>query len=211
VTDHRSPPPQAEACLRVRYPSSQKGGTLIDERVVDLENHERMLATAGYRPEDCPACGESFLHVHDYRSRILLADPACSVLVVRFLCPKCRATWQVLPAFVARCLWRSWRVVEAAVEQPEPESATADAEPLVPSRTRRRWLERLRSSAALLVVILGTAEQPELTELAGTVGLEGTRSELVREYTTQRHPPHGQRLAQVAALAHRLAAGVRLM
>jgi predicted RNA-binding Zn-ribbon protein involved in translation (DUF1610 family) len=211
VTDHRSPPPQAEACLQVRYPSSQKGGTLIDERVVDLETHERMLATGGYRPEDCPACGERVLHVHDYRSRLLLADPACSVQVVRFLCPKCGATWQVLPAFVARCLWRSWPVVETAVEQPDSESAAATAEPVVPPRTRRRWLVRLRASAALLVVILGTAEQPELTELAGAVGLEGTRSALVGEYTTQRHPPHGQRLAQVAALAHRLAAGVRLM
>src|SRR5690606_5334664 len=29
------------------------------------------------------------------------------------------AVWQVLPAFVARCLWRSWRVVEEAVAQPD--------------------------------------------------------------------------------------------
>ena len=211
MTDHRSPPPQAAACLQARYPSSQKGGTLIDERVVDLETHERMLASGGYRPEGCPTCGAGFLHVHDYRSRLLLADPACSVQVVRFLCPECGATWQVLPAFVARCLWRSWPVVEAGVEQPDSESAEATAKPLVPPRTRRRWLDRLRSSAALLVVMLGTAEQPELSALAGAVGLEGTRAELVCEYTTQRHPPHGQRLAQVAALAHRLSPGVRLM
>jgi len=210
VTDHRSPPPQAEACLQVRYPSSQKGGTLIDERVVDLEVHERMLASGGYRPAGCPTCG-AFVHIHDYRSRLLLADPACAVQVVRFLCAECGATWQVLPAFVARCLWRSWRVVEAAVEQPEDESVAAAAKPLVPPRTRRRWLDRLRSSAAPLVVILGTAEQPELTALAGAVGLEGTRSELVYQYVARRHPPRAERLARVAALVHRLAPGVRLM
>jgi hypothetical protein len=211
VTDHRSPPPQAEACLQVRYPSSQKGGTLIDERILDLKSHERMLASAGYRPEDCPTCGGAVLHVHDYRSRQVLADPTCSVQVVRFLCAKCRATWLVLPAFVARCLWRSWQVVEAAVQQPASEPAGATAEPVVPPRTRRRWLERLRSSAALLVVILGTAEQPELTELAGAVGLEGTRFELVVQYSAQLQPPARQRLAQVAALVHRRAPGVRLM
>lgn len=210
MTDHRSPPPQAAACLQARYPSSQKGGTLIDERVVTLEMHERMLASGGYRPDGCPRCG-GYLHIHDYRIRTLLADPACSVQVVRFLCAECGATWQVLPAFVARCLWRSWWVVEAAIEQPDAEPEAAVAEPVVPPRTRRRWLDRLRSSAALLVVTLATAEQPALTELVGAVGLEGTRAELVREYTTHRHPPHGQRLAQVAALAHRLAPGVRLM
>jgi hypothetical protein len=210
VIDHRSPPPQAQACLQLSYPSSQKGGTLIDERVVELAVHERMLASGGYRPAGCPACG-SFLHVHDYRSRLLLGDPAHSVLVVRFRCPACGATWQVLPAFVARCLWRSWRVVEAAVELPEAQACGAAAAPVVAPRTRRRWLGRLLSSAALLVVTLGTAEQPELTELSGTVGLQGTRWQLVCQYAARGHPPAAERLAQVAALVHRLAPGVRLM
>ena len=210
MTDHRSPPPQAEACLQVRYPSSQKGGTLIDERVLDLTTHERVLASAGYRPDGCPHCG-SYLHVHDYRLRQLLADPACSLLVVRFLCPQCGATWQVLPAFLARCLWRSWRVVEAAVAQPQSEPPAAAPEPVVPPRTRRRWLARLLSSAALLVVVLGTAEQPELAAVAGAVGLQGTRGELVTEYVARLGPARGERLAQVAALVHRLASGVRLM
>ncbi len=213
MTDHRSPPPQAEACLLVRYPSSQKGGTLIDERVVDLEGHERMLACAGYRPDGCPCCGH-YLHIHDYRSRQLLADPAVSIVVVRFWCPICEATWQVLPAFLARCLWRSWRVVEQAVVSDEPDEIAepvAAPEPAVPARTRRRWLARLLSTAALLVATLGGAERAELIAVAGAVGLDGTRAELVREYAARFEVCRGRRLVQLAALIHRLAPGVRLM
>lgn len=38
-----SPPLEARACLCRRYPSSQKGGTLIVEGVDDLAEHERRL------------------------------------------------------------------------------------------------------------------------------------------------------------------------
>ncbi len=214
MTDHRSPPPQAEACLLAPYPSSQKGGTLIDERVVDLKVHERMLACAGYRPDSgCPHCGQ-YLHIHDYRSRQLVADPAVAILVVRFWCPSCEATWQVLPALVARRLWRSWSVVEQAVALDEPEPAAEPAaapEPDVPARTRRRWLSRLASTAALLVTTLGGAERPELIAVAGVVGLDGTRAELVREYAAHLQLGRAQRLSQLAARIHRLAPGVRLM
>ena len=208
MIEHRPPPPQAEACLRRRYPSSQKGGTLIDERVVDLETHEHLLRCGGYRPERCPRCKHEFLHVHDYRLRNLLADPAQSVTVVRFRCPDCGATWQVLPPFVARHLWRSWPIVEAVTEQAEDDS---QAEPIVPARTRRRWLARLRSAAALLVAVIATSEQPGLIAVAGAVGGDGTRSEFVAAYTDHHDPPRGRRLAEPAALLHRLAPGVRLM
>jgi hypothetical protein len=149
--------------------------------------------------------------VHDFRLRQLLADPTYSVMVARFLCPKCRATWQVLPAFVARCLWRSWRVVEAAVKEAVPSTPAQSPEPVVPPRTRRRWLSRLLSVATLPVLTLGMAELPELIEVAGAVGLEGSRAELVAQYAARFQPARGERLAQVAALLHRLAPGVRLM
>lgn len=212
VTDHRSPPPQPEGCLVKRYPSSQKGGTLIDERVTDLETHERLLRCGGYRPVGCPRCGQ-FVHVHDYRPRLLLGDPAEALLVARFWCPDCEAVWQVLPAFVARCLWRSWRVVEEAVAQPDAtkgrESPVVDA--VVPERTRRRWQGRLLSSAALLVAVLATSEGPEFSHVAKKARLEIDRAELVSEYAAHARPPPGERLAQPAAVVHRLAPGVRVM
>jgi len=210
MTDDRSPPPQPEDCLRRPYPSSQKGGTLIVEGVSTLQQHERLLNGGGYRPpEGCPKCAQG-LHVHDYRTRVLLEDPAGVVTVVRFLCSMCRATWQMLPAFVARHLRRSWPRVEAAVAAPQAQAA-ARPEPPIPRTTRRRWLSRLAASAALLVAALGTAERPELTAVAGAVGLEGTRRELVDEHTRMAAVPVGQQLTQVAALVHRLLPGVRLM
>ncbi len=205
--DHQPTAAAPEVCLCRRYPPGQKGGTLIAEDVLTLEQHERMLCSGGYRPQlGCPRCA-GYLHIHDYRNRFLVADPASAITVVRFLCCSCGATWQVLPALVARHLWRSWRTVERAVEKPQ--SAPTSTE--IPERTRRRWLTRLLASAAFLVVTLSTAETPVLTTVAGAVGLRGTRRELVDVHTRIRAVPAGQKLMQVAALLHRLAPGVRLM
>jgi hypothetical protein len=215
MTNDHSPAAAAEACLGRRYPPGQKGGTLIAEDVLTLEQHEKMLRTGGYRPQTgCPKCAGR-LHIHDYRHRVLLADPASAILVVRFLCCSCGATWQVLPALVARHLWRSWHTVERAVETPQQaptmanDSAPATRE--IPERTRRRWLTRLCASAALLVVTLSTAEMSVLTTVAGAVGLRGTRRNLVDTHTRICIVSVGQRLMQMAALVHRLAPGVRLM
>jgi hypothetical protein len=214
MTDDHSPA-APETCLCRPYPPSQKGGTLIAEDVLTLEHHEKMLSTGAYRPQTgCPRC-TGYLHIHDYRNRLLLADPASVILVVRFLCCSCGATWQVLPALLARHLWRSWRTVEQAVETPQQaptmasDSALATRE--IPERTRRRWLTRLCASAALLVVTLSTAETSLLTTVAGAVGLRGTRRNLVDTHTRICIVSVGQRLLQLAALVHRLAPGVRLM
>src|SRR3990172_76893 len=50
----RAAPPAAERCLVLRYASSgQKGGTLIDESVGDLADHEaRMHDPGSYRPKE---------------------------------------------------------------------------------------------------------------------------------------------------------------
>jgi hypothetical protein len=187
---------------------------LIVEEAATLERHEQLLRSAGYRPPGgCPKCVGP-LHVHDYRLRVLLADPVGIVTVVRFLCYSCGATWQMLPAFVARHLWRSWPVVEDAVEPSrpppsEPPPPTGRTE--IPTSTRRRWFRRLAASAALLVVTIATGERPALTALAGTVGLDGTRHELVEAYAQMAAVAAGHRLTELAALIHRLAPGVRLM
>ena len=200
------PPPEAEACLTRRYPSSQKGGTLIAEDVVDLATHERRLSLPElYRPKRCPRCGAR-LHIHDSRVRGLVADPAISTEVLRFRCADrepCGATWQVLPAFIARQLWRSWQVVEEAIESPERSA--------VPQRSRRRWQARLASAGRLLVAILTTTASQVWTALATAAGLGCTRLDLVREYHTALSPAKGACLCELAGLIHRLVPGVRLM
>jgi hypothetical protein len=209
MTDHRSLPPEAEACLCRRYSSSQKGGTLIAAEVTSLEEHERRLQAPDlYRPEGCGRCGGQ-LHLHDYRSRQLRADPAGSTEVVRFRCADrdaCGATWQVLPALMARHLWRSWRVVEAVVLADEGEPV-----PPVPERTERRWRSRLRASAAMLVSVLTTASVALYDAIIRAVGLRGSRARFIAVYSEVIGPGRTQRLAHPAELIHRLEPGVRLM
>jgi len=206
MTDDRPPPLELEACLSRPYPSSQKGGTLIVEDVVDLAEHERRLEHPDmYRPAACARC-DAAVHIHDVRPRHLLADPAVSTEVIRFRCAdreRCGAAWLILPGFLARHLWRSWPVVERAIESPRSSS--------VPARTRRRWRARLDSAARMLVALLTTAGDELWTALATAVGLDASRRELVSHYAALTCPAPGARLAELAALLHRLQPGIRLM
>src|SRR5258707_403193 len=58
------------------------------------------------------------VHIHEYRDRLLLSDARVSTYVAIFQCAdrgRCGAVTRVLPAFLARHLWRAWQTVEAAV------------------------------------------------------------------------------------------------
>jgi hypothetical protein len=56
VSRDRLPPPHAEACLVRLRPSTQKGGTIIAEDVLDRATHERRICDPdGYRPPFYPA------------------------------------------------------------------------------------------------------------------------------------------------------------
>ena len=165
--------------------------------------HVRMLLSPDeYRPKSC-RCGCIRLHVHGLRERHprqLVIDgeavPVVSILV--FLCAGCGATWRVLPAFLARCLWRTWDVVEGeALGRPRGRDA-----PPVPQRTVQRWRARLAQSARLPVQVFVVAGG-HLRGLAERVGLKPTRLELARGF--------GGSFASLAVLLHRLAPGVRLM
>lgn len=206
MTENRSPSSACQACLNRAYASSQKGGTLIAEDVWDLENHERHLQSPDtYRPSGCLRCGAR-VHVHDLRPRALLGDPALATEVIRFRCAdreQCGAAWQIVPAFLARHLWRSWPVVERAIESP--------TRPVVPARTRRRWKARLSTCARLLVAMLTTVAEETWSAIATSVGLDGTRLDLVRSYRAQARPRPGVAFAELAGLIHRLSPGVRLM
>ena len=208
---NRLPPPGPEACLFRPCPSSQKGGTLIVEEVTEPAAHQRRLCDPdGYRPARCPRCGHCVLHVHAYRDRRVPGeDDQAVVRIVIHRCAEeeCRATWRSLPSFLARRLWRTWRTVEREVL---PEAAEP-ARSKVPRRTVRRWKERLCSSARHLGQVLSTSVSALWAGVAKAVGLLGTRRALVEELAAQQGTTVGRRLAEPAALLHRLCPGVHLM
>ena len=203
-------PPAAASCLVSSYASrggtGQKGGTLIDETVLDLATHEeRMKDPASYRPAVC-RCGGDRLHLHDRRERkVRGASGIFIVSVVVFLCAKCSATWRVLPAFLARCLWRTWAVVAAVLCFAQRSAA----EPEVPRRTRQRWRARLAQTARVPMQLLASAGDATLRDVAQRVGLEGCRQTLAKSYAIAF--ASAVPLASLAVLLHRLSPGIRLM
>lgn len=208
MIDHRSPPPEAEACLTRPYGSSPKGGTVIAEDVVDLEAHERRLRSAGYRPHACRRCGAP-MHVHDYRARLLLAAPAGTTMIARFRCSarSCGTVIQVLPALLARHLWRAWSTVEDTVLRED--SAPSE----VPARTQRRWRARLATAAFLMMAAIAPVADtsPARADVFRAVGHDGTRRDAVVAFGSATAPPSGRWIASLAAFVHRVAPGVRLM
>jgi hypothetical protein len=166
-----------------------------------------MLNPEPYRPDQC-RCGGQTLHIHGRRERKLegTAVPdggVASITVMVFLCVACRATWRVLPAFLARHLWRAWAVVEGVVQGTRGAGA-----PVVPARTARRWAARLRQSARLPGQLLATAGTAALAGVTQAAGLNADRRALAGEYAGR----FGTTLlAPLAALLHRLSPGVRLM
>jgi len=182
---------------------------LIAEDVVDLDEHRRRLADPdGYRPPACPACRHAVLHAHAFRGRSTLADPEGPTVEIRvYRCAGCGGTWRILPRFVARHLWRTWRVVEASRSDEPPRPSG----PRVPERTVRRWRERLASSARQLVQLLATTGSELLEAVAKAVGLDATRSVFAAAYEEAFVPAPACVFADIAALVHRLEPGVRLV
>jgi hypothetical protein len=213
MTDHRPSPPEPEDCLTQSRVSRYKGGTLIAEHVRDLATHQRLLAEPdGYRPDCCASCFGRVLHVHDYLERLPRGelDLPPVICIIRFMCaaPTCRATWRILPAFLARHLWRIWPTVERATHQAKP--VELDPKP-IPERTARRWRERVASAAKQVVLLLASSGGALLEEIAKRAGLGATRWELVDVHTSVVAPPVGRRLADLAAVVHRRERGLRLM
>jgi hypothetical protein len=159
------------------------------------------------------ACGHGVLHVHDYPWRQLYAEPSDpdhrepEVRIARYECAACGAIWRMLPAFLARHLWRSWRVIEAVTVGAPPRKDW----PEVAERTLRRWAARLASAARQLIQILATSGQALLEKITASAGLEATREQLVIAHAAATGTVRGKTLASVAALIHRLVPGVRLM
>jgi hypothetical protein len=214
MSQPRPPPPEPAPCLVRPYPSSQKGGTLIAEDVTDRVEHRRRLCDPdGYRPAECPRCHHRVLHVHDYIERLLVADAVePKVGIIRYSCAGCGAVWRILPAFVARHLWRSWDTVKANTLSARAPPSRPPSQPRVPARTLLRWWARLMASAMALVQLFGASWDALLIEVAGVIGRGGTREALVYAYAAKTGAEAlGNPLARVAGLVHRLMPGVRLM
>ncbi len=204
------PPPLPPVCLETSYMSrGVKGGTVIAEDVRDLEAHrERLLDPDGYRAcaSPCRTCGEETLHAHCFRERVLRpASPDESPLIetIRlYLCPGCGGVFTVLPAVIARHLWRLWKTVE--------EVSTKSTE--APRTTKGRWLSRLGSSAAhLLQALLAIGGHLLGAKLSSLLPKVRTRRDLVDAVTAARSVPADHPFAGLAGWIHRLERGIRLM
>lgn len=233
MSQERLAPQQPAACLIQSRKSTCKGGTVIAGGVWSLAEHRKLVAGAagGYRQcmHGCPTCGGLGLHVHDYRERkVLAAMMRVVVTVVRFVCvdPRCRATWQVLPAFLARHLWWTWRTVEQETaealpsvgEQREqtslPEMTASDGtrtQRVASPQTRRRWLARLRASPAQLVQLMKRRGGTVMASVVRSLQDASCRGELVERFAQRMGIGSGRRYAVVAALVDDLERGVRLM
>jgi hypothetical protein len=216
MSQQRLPPPDVEACLVLSRVSRYKGGTLVAEDVVDLAAHlARLCDPDGYRPPWCPRCNGTTLHVHDYLERRLRSESECVVVrIIRYICAArdCMATWRMLPAFIARHLWRAWAVVERTVmprPPPKPEKVAGRAS--IPESTTRRWVARLQSPARQLVELLAASGAALLEAIAERVGLDAVRYRLVDVYAAIGRADIGARLGALAVLTHRLERGIRLM
>ena len=202
-------PPPPPGCLERRWPSTQKGGTLIAADVTDWAAHERRRCSPdGYRPDCCPGCHGCRLHVHDYLERRLRSDGEMPtvVVIVRFLCVLCNATWRVLPAFLARYLQHRWAVVESATLGPPPSPSAAP----VPARTRARWRARLDCALGEVLRAVGDGAGP-LAAAVCSLADGGTRRELALVLAAVMAAGPGWRLAVAAAVLHAGMPGVRLM
>jgi hypothetical protein len=196
----------------------QKGGTLIAEDVHDLEEHQRRLLDLDYyRPKECPRCKHGVLHVHDYRFRIPRDLPGrTSVTVCRYVCASasCGACWQILPAFLARHLQRTWSAIECVAivsrESASPSPSCRSSAPPVPTTTTRRYRFRLACCAAALRAAFAAAGAEIESAFGHSLG-PLTRAAFCEALAEACLLPLTRRLASLAEWIHRLVRGLRLM
>ena len=207
--------PIPELCLTRPYSRKrkQKGGTLINEGVSDRATHLDLLADPdGYRPESCPACRSRCLYAHGFRGRRLRGEPdRVSETVRRYLCVVCRAVWQVLPAFLARHLHRTWSTVRSALVENGVLQRTGDEGRIsVPASTRHRWINRLGSSAVHLIQALTEAGDLK-PEVVRSISRACRRYEFIEKLLSHSLLDAGFELSQLAGWLHRLVPGFRLV
>ena len=205
------PPPRPPVCLTRTYLSRGiKGGTVIAEDVHDLQTHEeKLLDPDSYRAYIGPCrnskCGSETIHAHCFRERTLRPADSKNPEIVEirlFYCPICGAVFTVLPAFIARHLWRRWETVQEVHK----------GKAVVPRMTALRWQERLASDATQLVqgllALAGDLLKTKARELLAKVR---TRCRLVEVMRTVKAVGRKRPFAALAGWLHRILPGIRLM
>lgn len=197
-------------CLSTPYSSkSHRGGTVIAEDVLDLDDHRKWLGFINYyRPERCGSCQGEHLHGHGLRDRELrMGDWSVTEQIRRYLCADCGGVWQVLPAVITRHLHRTWDTVQKVGTVAGALTGSRRGQrSTVPPRTTRRWLARLALTAWMLAQALGATGVAEGAEAAA-----GPRAAYVEALAACGAVAPDHKLAQVAEWIHRVAPGVRLM
>jgi hypothetical protein len=192
--------------------ADQRGGTVIHEGVWSFEEHERLVSDpSGYRLDGCVRCGEGW-HGHGCRYRRLRDQPdRAETAIRRYICTGCGGVWQVLPAFLARHLHRTWGAVQSRMAQTGVLSR-AGPEWRVRSKptTTWRWRRRLEASAARLTQALGAAGVDLASVVSGSL-LATSRAELVEALASAGVVAGRHKTGALAVWVHRLVPGVRLM
>ena len=208
------PEPALPEYLNTAYAAKpeQRGGTLIAEDVWDLDEHrERVLTPGGYRPEACPGC-QSVLVGHGCRYRRLLdQQDSAGEEIRRYRCGVCLAVWQVLPAFLARHLHRTWGAIQSRLAAAGVlERGGGEWRVRSKPSTLRRW--SLRLAAVAIVLTQGLAESGGAVKLAVTdLGPWCSRSELVEGLVRADLVEKRHKLAQLGYWIHRVVPGIRVM
>jgi hypothetical protein len=206
--------PALPGYLNIPYSAKpwQRGGTLIAEDVLDAGEHRRRVADPdGYRPEGCPGCN-GFLVGHGCRQRILRDQPdSAAEETRRYRCALCRAVWQVLPAFLARHLHRTWGAIQSRLVSAGALERTG-AEWRVQSKptTVRRWLCRLAAVATVLTQALSESGG-EVASVVADLGHGRSRGDLVEFLARAGMVERRYKLGQLACWIHRVVPGVRVM
>ena len=173
---------------------------MIAEDVWARDEHERRLVDPElYRPE-CRRCKRP-MQGHGLRDRRVVHEVPIDVR--RYRCCPCHAIVQVLPAFVARNLWRIWPTVEAVVV------SSTRRQPVVAARTVRRWRERAAQEARRVLHVLSSLRTPVLDELVAGLGLDAARRALLAAF----RPLAGVQgaLAALTVLLGKVLPGLRVM
>lgn len=190
----------------------QRGGTLIAEDVQDLEDHRRkVLDPNWYRPDGCPRCS-GFLIGHGCRFRILRDQPdSAGEEIRRYRCLLCRAVWQVLPAFLARHLHRTWGAIQSRlVAAGALEKTGAEWRVRGKPTTLHRWLSRLTAVATVLTQALAESGGAAAAVVAD-LGSQCSRGELVEALARAGLVDKRHKAGQLASWVHRLVPGIRVM
>ncbi len=196
---------QPPDCLVRHVPTETKGCTILARDVHAVDLHRRRLAERdGYRPSSCSHCGHDRLHVHDYRHRVLRANrDVPEISIVRYRCASCHAIFRILPAFVARYLWRSMHTIA----EETLDTCPSPTRPPVPGRTIHRWQTRLEATLGPLHEAFRKAEHP----LASMVHCDEPRKAIVDAHANLYHQSVGTSLLDVATLVHEIDPSQRLI